>query len=47
MRFPGYRSAYSVQSSLAMYAIEQFGSEEQKKKILPDGKGELIGCLDD
>ena len=28
----GYRSAYSVQSSLAMYAIEQFGSEEQKNK---------------
>ena len=42
----GYRSAYSVQSSLAMYAIEQFGSEEQKKRFLPDmAKGELIGCF--
>ena len=29
----GYRSAYSVQSSLAMYAIEQFGSEDQKINI--------------
>ena len=42
----GYRSAYSVQSSLAMYAIEQFGSEEQKKRFLSDmAKGELIGCF--
>ena len=42
----GYRSAYSVQSSLAMYAIEQFGSEEQKKRFLPDmAKGKLIGCF--
>lgn len=42
----GYRSAYSVQSSLAMYAIEQFGSEEQKNRFLPDmAKGELIGCF--
>ena len=42
----GYRSAYSVQSSLAMYAIEQFGSEEQKKRFLPNmAKGELIGCF--
>lgn len=42
----GYRSAYSVQSSLAMYAIEQFGSEEQKKKYLPImAQGNLIGCF--
>lgn len=42
----GYRSAYSVQSSLAMYAIEQFGSEEQKNKYLPEmAKGHLIGCF--
>ena len=42
----GYRSAYSVQSSLAMYAIEQFGSEEQKNKYLPEmAKGNLIGCF--
>ena len=42
----GYRSAYSVQSSLAMHAIEQFGSEEQKNKYLPEmAKGNLIGCF--
>ena len=42
----GYRSAYSVQSSLAMYAIEQFGSEEQKNKYLPEmAKGNIIGCF--
>ena len=41
----GYRSAYSVQSSLAMHA-EQFGSEEQKHKFLPEmAKGNLIGCF--
>jgi len=28
-----YRSAFSVQSSLAMYAIYQFGSEEQKEDL--------------
>ena len=31
----GYRSAMSVQSSLVMYPIEAYGSEEQKKKYLP------------
>ena len=42
----GYRSAYSVQSSLAMYAIEQFGSEEQKNNYLPDLiSGNKIGCF--
>src|ERR1700741_1756820 len=42
----GYRSAMSVQSSLAMYPIYAFGSEEQKKKFLPGmAKGEIIGCF--
>ncbi len=36
----GYRSAMSVQSSLAMYPIYAFGSEEQKQRFLPeDGAG--------
>ncbi|MEK7266941.1 MAG: acyl-CoA dehydrogenase [Pseudomonadota bacterium] len=42
----GYRSAMSVQSSLVMYPIEAFGSEEQKKKFLPKlATGELVGCF--
>jgi glutaryl-CoA dehydrogenase len=42
----GYRSAMSVQSSLAMYPIYAFGSEEQKLKFLPKmAAGELIGCF--
>ena len=42
----GYRSAMSVQSSLAMYPIYAFGSEEQKQKFLPRmARGELIGCF--
>ena len=42
----GYRSAMSVQSSLAMYPIYAFGSEEQKRKFLPKmARGELIGCF--
>ena len=42
----GYRSAMSVQSSLAMYPIYAFGSEEQKLRFLPKmAKGELIGCF--
>ncbi len=42
----GYRSAMSVQSSLVMYPIHSFGSEEQKQKYLPKlAKGELIGCF--
>lgn len=42
----GYRSALSVQSSLAMYAIYAYGSEEQKQKYLPKmAKGEIIGCF--
>jgi len=41
-----YRSAFSVQSSLAMYAIYQFGSEEQKEDLLPQmAAGDLIGCF--
>jgi len=41
-----YRSAYSVQTSLAMHAIYTFGSEEQKEKYLPKmATGCLIGCF--
>ena len=41
-----YRSAMSVQSSLAMYPIFAFGSEEQKMRFLPRmAAGELIGCF--
>lgn len=42
----GYRSAFSVQSSLAMNAIYEFGSEQQKEKYLPQlAQGKLIGCF--
>jgi glutaryl-CoA dehydrogenase len=42
----GYRSMASVQSSLVMYPIHAFGSEEQKRKYLPGlASGELIGCF--
>ncbi|MCO8029469.1 acyl-CoA dehydrogenase family protein, partial [Brevundimonas diminuta] len=42
----GYRSAMSVQSSLAMYPIYAFGSDEQKAKFLPKmAAGELVGCF--
>ena len=42
----GYRSAMSVQSSLAMYPIYAFGTEEQKMRWLPRmAAGELIGCF--
>lgn len=41
-----YRSALSVQSSLAMGAIYMYGDESQKQKYLPKmAKGELIGCF--
>ena len=41
-----YRSAFSVQSSLAMYAIYKFGSEAQKDDLLPQmAAGDLIGCF--
>jgi glutaryl-CoA dehydrogenase len=42
----GIRSFVSVQSSLCMYPIYSFGSEEQKQKYLPRmARGELIGCF--
>jgi glutaryl-CoA dehydrogenase len=42
----GYRSAFSVQSSLVMYPIYAFGSAEQKDKYLPKlAKGEFVGCF--
>src|SRR5579875_374348 len=42
----GYRSAMSVQSSLAMYPIYAFGSEELKRRLLPKmAAGELVGCF--
>jgi hypothetical protein len=42
----GYRSAMSVQSSLVMHPINEFGSEEQKERFLPRlAKGEIIGCF--
>jgi glutaryl-CoA dehydrogenase len=41
-----YRSGFSVQSSLSMYAIYKFGSENQKEHYLPEmAKGNLIGCF--
>lgn len=41
-----YRSALSVQSSLVMYPIYNFGSEAQKEKYLPKlASGEWIGCF--
>lgn len=42
----GYRSFMSVQSSLVMYPIFRFGTEEQKERFLPKlAKGEMIGCF--
>ena len=42
----GYRSAMSVQSSLSMYPIYAYGSEEQRQKYLPKmATGETIGCF--
>jgi glutaryl-CoA dehydrogenase len=42
----GYRSMMSVQSSLVMYPIYAYGSEEQKRKYLPKlASGEWIGCF--
>ena len=42
----GYRSMMSVQSSLVMYPIYAYGSEEQKHKYLPKlASGEWIGCF--
>jgi len=42
----GYRSMMSVQSSLVMYPIYAYGSEEQRQKYLPKlSSGEFIGCF--
>ncbi|HET8537230.1 MAG TPA: acyl-CoA dehydrogenase family protein, partial [Solirubrobacteraceae bacterium] len=42
----GYRSAMSVQSSLVMYPIFAYGSEEQRQKYLPKlATGEWVGCF--
>ena len=42
----GYRSMMSVQSSLVMYPIFAYGSEEQRRKYLPKlASGEFIGCF--
>ncbi|HEX4384166.1 MAG TPA: acyl-CoA dehydrogenase [Myxococcales bacterium] len=42
----GYRSALSVQSSLVMWPIYAYGTEEQKQKFLPKlATGEFVGCF--
>jgi glutaryl-CoA dehydrogenase len=42
----GLRSFVSVQSSLCMYPIHAYGSEEQRQRFLPPmARGELIGCF--
>ncbi|MER8647362.1 acyl-CoA dehydrogenase [Mesorhizobium sp. M0317] len=42
----GYRSMMSVQSSLVMYPIHAYGTEEQRKRYLPKlASGEWIGCF--
>src|SRR5688572_24517505 len=42
----GYRSALSVQSSLAMHAIHAYGNKTQCEKYLPKlAKGEWVGCF--
>ncbi|MEX2131029.1 MAG: acyl-CoA dehydrogenase [Pseudohongiellaceae bacterium] len=42
----GYRSMFSVQSSLVMHPINVFGTEAQKQKYLPKlATGEFIGCF--
>ena len=42
----GYRSAMSVQSSLVMYPIFEYGTEAQRRKYLPRlATGELVGCF--
>jgi len=42
----GYRSTASVQSSLVMHPIYEFGTEAQKEKYLPRlAKGEIVGAF--
>ena len=42
----GYRSTMSVQSSLVMHPIHEYGTEEQRQKYLPKlATGELVGCF--
>jgi glutaryl-CoA dehydrogenase len=42
----GYRSAFSVQSSLVMFPIHAFGTEEQREKFIPKLRsGEWVGCF--
>ncbi|KAL1995454.1 hypothetical protein VTN49DRAFT_1641 [Thermomyces lanuginosus] len=42
----GYRSGMSVQSSLVMTGIDEFGTQEQKERFLPElAKGKLLGCF--
>lgn len=42
----GWRTLVSVQGSLAMTAIDKFGSEEQRRKLLPEmAKGTILGCF--
>ena len=42
----GYRSAMSVQSSLVMYPIHEFGTEAQRRRFLPKlATGEWVGCF--
>lgn len=42
----GYRSMMSVQSSLVMYPVYAYGSEEQRQRYLPKlATGELVGCF--
>jgi len=42
----GYRSAMSVQSSLVLYPIFTYGTEEQRKKYLPNlASGKWVGCF--
>lgn len=42
----GLRSFVSVQNSLCMFPIYEYGSEEQKRKYLPGmARGEIIGCF--
>jgi glutaryl-CoA dehydrogenase len=42
----GYRSAMSVQSSLVMYPIYAYGTEDQRRKYLPElAAGRMVGCF--